>query len=107
MSIPPCAPQSVYDHLASLPQRCVGELYATIRHPWGLKREYKVPAWGQLCDGRPHVSSVNCMLHNKFPNHGRGYTYVSWRAVPDNPEQNRYPRTGVVEKAIPFDGKTI
>lgn len=99
------APQQVHSWLSQLPQQCVGDLYATIKDPLTrIPIEYKVDGWGQLCDGRDHKDMVHLMLYNKFPFHGRGFTYVSWRAVPDNPEQNTYPRTGKVENPKPYSG---
>lgn len=107
MGVPREAPQAVHDYWASIPQDNCGDLYAKVRPPWlpfgGFW--HKVPAWGQLCDGREHYEAVGCMLHNTFPLKGRGWTYVAWRAKPYNPDLCKYPREGVVPKEHqkPFD----
>ena len=103
----------IYDHaasamsewLSSLPSENVGKLYATIKAP-GLPiyTEHKVEVRGQVCDGRDHRDTVHLMLYNKWPHHGCGYTYISWRAVPDNPEANKHPRQGVVTDPKPYSG---
>jgi hypothetical protein len=108
------APIPVQNWLSQLPSENIGTLYATIRHPIGkwlkwippifIEREYKVPVWGQVCDGRDHKCSVENMLHNEFPNRGKGYTYISWRAEPDHPDVNKYPRTGMVADPKPYNG---
>lgn len=98
-------PEPLQDWMQKLPQQCVGDLYATIKDPvLGIPVEYKVPTWGQLCDGRDHKDAVHLMLYNRFLNHGKGFTYISWRAVPNNPEQNNYPRTGLVTDPKPYSG---
>lgn len=90
---------------AQLPSQNVGTLYATIKDPiTRIPLEYKVDGWGQLCDGQDHRGMVHLMLYNSFPNHGKGFTYVSWRCVPDNPEANTYPRTGKVSNPAPYSG---
>ena len=98
-------PAPVANWLARLPSQNVGTLYATIKTPFlPIWIEYKVDAWGQLCDGRDHRDMVHLMLYNKFPNHGKGFTYTSWRAVPDNPDANKYPRSGKVTGPLPYSG---
>ncbi len=98
-------PQPVQDWLSQMPQQCVGDLYATIKDPiTRILIEYKVDGWGQLCDGCDHKDMVHLMLYNKFPFRGKGFTYVAWRAVPNNPEQNTYPRTGKVKDPKPYSG---
>lgn len=98
-------PAPVANWLASLPSQNVGNLYARIKSPWWpFACEYRVNACGQLCDGRDHRDMVHLMLYNKFPNRGRGYTYVSWRAEPDNPAANIHPREGIVVDPVPYNG---
>lgn len=99
-------PHQIADWYASLPSQNCGTLYATIKIPFlPLYIEHRVEIWGQVCDGRDHRSSVHtALLYNKFPNHGRGFTYVRWRAVPDNPEANTHPRSGEVENPRPYSG---
>jgi hypothetical protein len=104
MGIPAKAPQAVRDYWNSIPQDNVGDFYACVRPPFlpfGLW--FKVPVWGQVCDGQPHRDAVGCMLHNKFPFKGRGWTYIAWRAEPYNHERCKYPRKGIVENPKPFD----
>jgi len=101
-------PAPVANWLASLPSQNVGKLYARIKHPWlPITTEHKVEVWGQVCDGRDHKDAVHNMLYNRWPNHGKGYTYVSWRAEPDHPEANQYPRTGEVQDPKPYSGKSF
>lgn len=98
-------PAPLSDWLSQLPSQNVGTLYATIKTPFlPIYTEHKVEAWGQLCDGQDHKSMVHNMLYNRWPNRGTGYTYVSWRAVPDHPEANTYPREGKVENPQPYSG---
>jgi hypothetical protein len=98
-------PAPMMDWLSKLPSQNIGTLYAIIKTPFlPIYTEHKVPLWGQVCDGQDHRSSVENMLYNYWPNHGKGFTYVSWRAEPDHPEANTYPRKGIVEKARPYDG---
>lgn len=98
-------PTPMANWLRSLPQQCVGALYATIKDPiTQIGIEYRVEVWGQVCDGRDHKDIVHLMLYNRFPFHGKGFTYVSWRAEPDNPETNTYPRTGAVKDPKPYSG---
>lgn len=98
-------PAPLENWISSIPQQNVGKLFVTIKIPLlPIWKEYKLQAWGQLCDGRDHRDFVHNMLYNQFPRHGKGYTYVSWRAVPDNPEVNKYPRSGKVENPKPYDG---
>jgi hypothetical protein len=98
-------PPQMAEWLLNLPQQNVGTLYATIKTPLlPIYTEHKVRVWGQVCDGRDHKASVHLMLYNSWPNHGRGFTYVSWRAVPDNPDMNHHPRTGKVADPRPFNG---
>lgn len=101
---PPNAGMSAW--LSGLPQQNCGTLYATIKTP-GLPiyTEHKVDVWGQVCDGRDHKDAVHCMLWNRWPFHGKGFTYISWRAVPDNPSMNHHPRHGKVENPKPFSAK--
>jgi hypothetical protein len=99
---PPPAPVAAW--LEKLPSKYIGKLFATIRAPDGQIKEYPVKGWGQICDGRPHADMVHLMLYNYFPDRGRGYTYLSWRAEPDHPEANDAPRTGNVENPQPYDG---
>ena len=91
---------------ASLPSKYCGTLYATIKTPWlPIYTEHRVPIWGQVCNGKDHRSGVHtALLYNNFPNHGKGFTYVSWRAVPDNPSAHDRPRSGVVENQAPYSG---
>lgn len=98
-------PAPTQEWLSSLPSQNVGTLYAKIKDPiTHIEIEYKVDGWGQLCDGTDHRMMVEYMLYNSFPFHGKGFTYVSWRAEPDNPEANKHPRTGKVENPKPFPG---
>lgn len=104
------APAPIADWLASLPSQNCGKFFATIKSPgwFGLfqtSREYQVPIWGQVCDGQARRAGVHtALLYNTFPNHGKGYTYVSWRTEPDNPEQCKYPTSGNVENPKPYSG---
>lgn len=105
MPIPLEAPPAIHQHLAELPQQNVGDLYVTIKTPYlPIYKEYLLDGWGQLCDGQDHKGGVHLMLYNKFPNHGKGYTYISWRAIPNHPDQNTYPREGKVENPQPYTG---
>ncbi len=98
-------PEPVASWLASLPDQNIGKIYARIRPPfWPFAPEFKVDGWGQICDGQDHRDMVHLMLYNKFPNHGKGWTYISWRAVPDHPEKNNYPREGKVMNPRPYGG---
>lgn len=98
-------PHHVVNYLASLPDKYVGTLYATIRHAWlPFAREYKMPVRGQVADGRDHKDAVHQMLYNEFPNHGKGYTYISWRNDPSRPDINDSPRSGLVENPKPYSG---
>ena len=98
-------PAPIASWLASLPSQNVGKLYAKIKPPyWPFGSWYRVDGWGQICDGRDHRDMVHLMLYNKFPNRGRGWTYVAWRAEPDHPEANKYPREGTVENPRPYSG---
>lgn len=91
--------------LSQLPSQNVGTLYATVKSPvLGIKKEFKVEVWGQVCDGRDHKDAVHLHLYNRFDDRGKGWTYISWRAVPDNPEANKHPRTGNVENPKPYSG---
>jgi len=102
---PPQAPQAVHDWYSSLPQKYVGTFYATIEDPiTRIGIEYKLDAWGQLCDGGEHGDAVNNMLYNDFPFHGKGFIYVSWRcaAVSDS---NDAPLSGKIKYPKPFNGK--
>lgn len=105
MPIPLGAPLAVYQQLNELPQQNVGDLYATIADPiTHIGIEYRVDAWGQLCDGNDHKDAVHLMLYNEFPFHGKGFTYMAWRAKPNNPSQNTHPRTGKVKDPKPYSG---
>lgn len=98
MGVPAEAPQAVHDYWNSIPQDNYGEFYFKVRAPFmpfGTWR--KLEAWGQLCDGTDNAMMVACQLWNKFPNRGRGWKYVAWRAEPYNPELCKYPRSGVVD----------
>lgn len=102
-------PMPIKNWLASLPDDNVGTLHAKIKPPSplsGIGLWYKVDGWGQLCDGRDHRDMVHLMLYNKFPNHGKGWTYVAWKAEPDNPEKCKHPRSGEVENPKPYSGIT-
>lgn len=104
MSISPYAPAAVQNHWTSVPQDNCGEFYAKIRPPFcPLGIWYKVPAWGQLCDGREHYDAVGCFLHNEFPFKGRGWTYIKWKSKPDNPHLCKHPTHGKVPNPKPFD----
>ncbi len=106
MTIDDC-PAQMADWLSQLPTQNIGTFYAVIKTPFlPIYRKHKVPMWGQVCDGRDHYGAVHQMLYNGWPNRGKGFTYVSWEAVPDHPEENTYPRKGVVEDPRPYDGKT-
>ena|ERR1700691_4603469 len=99
-------PAPMQNWLARLPSQNVGTFYAVIRPPlcpFGIK--FKVPVWGQVCDGKDHRMAVETMLYNYFPLRGRGWTYVAWRTVPDNPDACKYPRQGVVVDPKPYSGK--
>lgn len=98
-------PPPIAAWLATLPSQNVGTLYAKIRPPFSpIGFWYKVEGWGQLCDGRDHRDMVHLMLHNYFPFYGKGWTYIAWRCEPDNPDQNKHPRTGDVEKPVSYSG---
>lgn len=95
-------PPPMMGWLNALPQQNVGTLYAKIRPPLSpIGFWYRVPLWGQVCDGQPHEGAVSDYLHNEFPFRGVGWTYVEWRCEPDNPEQNKFPRTGKVPNPKP------
>ena len=102
------APHQISGWLQSLPSQNVGKLYALLKPP-GMPRALavwkRVEGWGQICDGRDHKQMVHLMLYNRFPNRGKGWTYLAWRAEPDHPEANKYPRTGDVENPAPYSGK--
>ncbi len=99
-------PPQIQEWLMQVPSQNVGTLYATIKTPYlPIYIERKVPVWGQVCDGRDHKDAVHGMLYNEFPNNGKGFTYVSWRAVPDHPEANKYPQIGKVENPTPYEGE--
>lgn len=98
-------PRPVAEWLANLPSENVGTIYATIKTPFlPIYTEHKVPVWGQVCDGTDNRAAVHLMLYNEWPNHGKGFTYVSWRAVPDNPKANKYPREGNVIHPVAYSG---
>jgi hypothetical protein len=99
-------PRQMADWYASLPSQNCGTLYATIKAPFvPIYTEHKVPIWGQVCDGKDHRDGVHtALLYNNFPFHGKGFTYVSWRAVPDNPNACKYPLSGKVENPLPYSG---
>jgi hypothetical protein len=93
--------------LSSLPSQNVGTLYAKLKPPMlpaALAIWKRVDGWGQLCDGRDHRQMVHLMLYNRFPNRGKGWTYLEWRAEPDNPEACKHPLSGKVENPEPYDG---
>lgn len=98
------APAPIAAWIAQLPSQNVGTLYATIEW-FGIRTEHRVPVWGQVCDGEPHTRAVYDMLHNEWPFQGKGAKYVAWRCVPDNPDANKYPRGGVIENPVAYDGK--
>ncbi len=99
------APTQMHSWLASLPDKYCGTLYATIKTPFlPIYTEHKVPVWGQVADGRPHMQAVHQMLYNKLPLHGKGFTYVSWRSVPDHPETHDRPTQGTISSPKPFSG---
>lgn len=103
MGIPAEAPQAAKDLWASIPQDNSGDFYAKIKPPFSpFGIWYKVPVWGQVCDGR-HDHGVGCFLYNEFPNHGRGWTYTKWKSKPDNPKLCKYPTSGSVPNPTPFD----
>lgn len=99
-------PPPIAAWIENLPSENVGTLYATVKAPglFGRTKEYKVPVWGQVCDGQPHKDAVNLMMYNEFPDHGKGYIFISWRAEPNNPAQNKHPREGKVENPKPYSG---
>ena len=100
------APAPMQKWLSELPNENAGTLYAKIKAPfWPIYTWHKVPVWGQICDGQAHEDAVGSMLYNEFPNHGKGFTYVAWRAEPDHPEANKYPRQGKIKNPKPFAGK--
>ena len=61
-------------------------------------------AWASYAMGQPHRDMVHLMLYNSWPMHGKGFTYVSWRCVPDHPEANKYPRVGKIKDPVPYSG---
>lgn len=98
-------PPQMATYVQSLPQKYVGDLYATIKDPiTRISIEYKVPIWGQIADGREHKDAVHLMLYNEFPFHGKGFIYVSWRNVPSSPELNDAAREGKVKDLKPYSG---
>lgn len=99
-------PAPMASWLASLPSQNCGKLYATIKTPFlPIYTEHLVPVWGQVCDGTPHISTVHtALLHNKFPNRGKGFIYVRWRAVPDNPDACKHVLQGKIENPQPYSG---
>jgi hypothetical protein len=98
-------PAPIAQWLSTLPSQNVGTLYATIKTPFlPIYTEHRVEVWGQVCDGCDHRDVVHLMLYNKWPFHGKGFTYVSWRAVPANPEANTHPREGKVADPKPYSG---
>lgn len=98
-------PAPMVNWLASLPSQNVGTIYAKIKTPFlPVYTWHRVEVWGQVCDGRDHRDAVHNMLYNYWPNHGRGFTYVAWLAKPDNPDANKYPRTGDVVGPKPYSG---
>ena len=97
MSIPIGAPQAVHDHWNSIPQDNCGEFYFKVQPPFcPFGFWFKLEAWGQLCDGTDLASFVANNLWNRFPNRGRGWKYVEWRAKPYNPKLCKYPLSGIV-----------
>jgi hypothetical protein len=91
--------------ISSLPQDYVGTFYATYKTPGvPLKFERKVEAWGQLCDGTDQAGFVEDDMYNNLPFHGKGFTYVSWRCVPDNPKLAKLPLVGVIKNPKPYSG---
>lgn len=99
-------PHQMAGWFASLPNKYCGTLYATIKTPFlPIYTEYEVPIIGQVCDGEDHRRGVHTsLLYNKFPRHGKGFTYISWRAVPDNPDAHDRPRQGMVKNPKPYSG---
>ncbi len=99
-------PHKISNWLASIPQDNCGKFYATIKTPYlPIYIEYLVPWWGQVCNGQPNIDVVHtALLYNSFPLHGKGFTYVSWRAVPDNPELCKTKLFGKIENPRPYDG---
>lgn len=98
MHIPAEAPKAVHDHWNSIPQDNCGRFFFKVKAPFmpfGTWHELK--AWGQLCCGTDMAHAVACQIWNDFPNRGRGWRYVAWRAEPFNPELCKYPRTGMVD----------
>lgn len=91
-------PQAVQDHWNSIPQDNCGEFYFKVKAPFlPFSTWHKLKAWGQLCDGTDMAHAVACQLWNDFPNRGRGWKYIAWRAVPNNPELCKYSREGIVD----------
>jgi hypothetical protein len=91
-------PAPIQNWLDSMPQQNVGTLYMTTVSPSGMVREHKMQAWGQLCDGNDHLDFVKSELYNEYPNHGKGYRYIKWRCVPDNPKRNKNILSGKANK---------
>ncbi len=101
------APGPIAASMNNVPQNNVGTLFAKLKPPFSpIGAWFKVPVWGQVCDGRAHKDAVGGMLHNDFPRNGKGWTYLEWKAVPDNPEACKYPLRGKVEKPNRFNGGT-
>jgi len=101
------APGPIKAWLSSLPSENVGTLYAKLRPPFSPVAIWKkVPVWGQVCDGGPHKDAVGGMLYNHFPFHGKGWTYLEWEAVPDNPEVCKSALRGKVAAPNRFNGAT-
>src|SRR5690349_2468386 len=67
VGMPDGVPAPMQEWMSQIPQDNCGEFYYTIKHKWlPLTREYKLEAWGQLCDGRAREDSVAIQMRNKL-----------------------------------------
>lgn len=98
MPVPAEAPQAVHDHWNSMPQENFGDFYFKVKPPFmPFGTWHKLKAWGQLCSGTDMAHAVACQLWNDFPNRGRGWRYVAWRADPSNPGMCKSKLSGAVD----------
>lgn len=66
----------------------VRALYAQISPPgtFGLIRKWvRVEAWGQLCTDEAAAKATAYHMHNRLPDHGKGWKFHKWRCEMDGP----------------------
>lgn len=94
MNVPP----PIAAWVQNMPQDYVGTFHAKIKPPLSpVGIWFRIPAWGQLCDGADKEWAVRDFLYNEFPFHGRGWTYIAWRCEPENPKLANLPLSGIVK----------